>query len=128
MRKPRAPTPPPGMGGEQPARGRRPPHEVLLDAAPWMPPPYELHHVTAFKALSLGQANPDQQRQALDWLIRDACKTYDLSYRPGPDGDRETAMAEGRRHVGLQVVKMINLDVSKLRRSEPRGDQHEPQS
>jgi hypothetical protein len=62
----------------------------------------------AIKALATGTANAGQQKRALDWIITKACGTYDMSFRPGADGERETAFAEGKRHVGLQIVKHIN--------------------
>ena len=65
------------------------------------------------KALAHGIAEPHQQKIALDWIINEACKTYDLSYRP--DSDRETVLAEGRRFVGLNIVKMCNIDTTNLK-------------
>jgi hypothetical protein len=77
---------------------------------PWMPAPYDPDgaDTMAIKALATGTANEGQQRRALKWIIEAACGTYDLSFRPGPDGERETAFAEGKRHIGLQLVKHIN--------------------
>lgn len=76
---------------------------------PWKPATCEDADVAAFKALAAGVANEGQQKRALQWLIHKVARTYDLSYRPGPDGERDTAFAEGMRSVGLQVVKLINL-------------------
>jgi hypothetical protein len=67
----------------------------------------------ALKALQAGTATPEQQQRALKWLIENACGTYDLSYRP--ESDRETAFAEGRRFVGLQIIKALNFDMAVLR-------------
>lgn len=89
--------------------------------APWLPVPYDLAHVSSLQALERGEASPDQQRRALAWLINNACATYDLSYRPGLEGERDTSFAEGRRFVGLQIVKMLRLNLAKLRR-EPNAD------
>lgn len=111
---------------EQPQRrlGMR---ESLEEHGPWKPHPYELADATAFQALAAGTASPEQQRRAITWLV--ACAgTYDMSYRPGPQGERDSVFAEGKRHVGLQVVKLTRLNVGALRRSEPRGDPAEPKS
>lgn len=70
--------------------------------------------VAAVQALSLGTANEGQQKQALDWIIREVAGTYDQPYRPGVDGDRETAFACGRQFVGQQIVKVIKLKASRL--------------
>lgn len=60
----------------------------------------------AIKALNAGNANEDQQRMALRWIIEMAAGTYDQPYRPGaPD---ETTFACGRMFVGQQIVKQIN--------------------
>lgn len=86
--------------------------------SPYNPPSWELADAGAFRAVAKGEANPDQQKRMMDFLIKELCRTYDVSFCPGPDGDRETAMAEGRRFVGLQVVKLLNVDTSKLKKGE----------
>lgn len=76
----------------------------------WMPVAYDVPEIAAVKALALGEATAVQQQLALKWMIENAAGTYDLSYRSDADGgERETAFAEGRRFVGLQLVKLINL-------------------
>jgi hypothetical protein len=76
---------------------------------PWHPAPYDDADTYAVKALAAGVANEGQQKRALEWIINTLCGTYDLSFRPGADGDRETAFAEGKRHIGLQLVKQVKL-------------------
>jgi hypothetical protein len=74
----------------------------------WYPPAYEEADATALKALQFGEANPDQQKRALKWIIENAANTYDLSFRPGgEEGRRNTDFAEGRRFVGLEIVKLL---------------------
>ena len=82
---------------------------------PWYPPEYELSDVCALKGLANGTATPEQQQQALKWIIERACATYELSYRP--TSDRDTTFAEGRRFVGLQIVKALHLDLEMLKRA-----------
>lgn len=86
--------------------------------SPWLPPDYELADATALQAIHRGEANADQQKRALKWLIELAAATYQPSYRSGPDGERDTCFAEGRRFVGLEIVKMLKLNVSTLRRND----------
>lgn len=105
---------------------RKPTRAALLESAPWLPPPYELADVDAMKALAAGTATKNQQVRALAWILGPAAGRLDMSYRPGEDGRRDTDFAEGRRFVGNQVVKLINTDLSKLRRSNPRADPPEP--
>lgn len=91
--------------------------QVLSERAPWKPAPYtDLEHA-AVKALTLGNATPAQQKAFITWLVNNCCRTYDLSYRPGgPEGQRDTDFAEGRRSVGLQVVHLANTPITTTRR------------
>jgi hypothetical protein len=79
---------------------------------PWVPPAYDDFDIGTIKALNAGHASEGQQRHALRFLVEKMCGTYDLSFRPGTlDGQRATDFAEGRRFVGLQIVKLINMDM-----------------
>ena len=81
--------------------------------APFMPADYSEPDAFAMKALAEGVATEDQQKRALDWIINQCCKTYDLSYRP--DSDRDTVFAEGKRYVGNEIIKLIKVKIGKLR-------------
>lgn len=76
----------------------------------WCPPDYTPADINAMQALSTGAANEDQQRRAFKWILETAAQTYGLSYRP--ESDRDTAFAEGRRFVGLSMVKLLRLNAS----------------
>ncbi len=80
--------------------------------APYAPPTYTRQDVLAVQALAAGTASAEQQQRALRYVIEALARYYDLSYCPGPDGERDTAMAEGRRFVGAQLVLMTKMDVS----------------
>lgn len=80
--------------------------------AAFMPAPYTRADINAVKGCIAGTADSDQQKRAMKWIIETVCATYDLSYRP--ESDRDTAFAEGRRFVGLQLVKALKLDLSKI--------------
>lgn len=118
----------PTRGGEQPKppRAAVPTRSALAARAPWLPPAYELADVTALQALERGNASPEQQRRALGWVINLAAGTYDLAYRPGLEGARDTDFALGRQFVGQQIVKLLNLLPSALPRREPQADPPEP--
>lgn len=89
--------------------------QVLEDHAPWKPAPYEPNIAAALQAMQRGAASLGQQQQLLEWLIKECCRTYDLSFRPGgADGERDTSFAEGRRSVGLQLVNMLNVKLGAL--------------
>lgn len=82
---------------------------------PFIPPPYELADATAFQALQRGDADVHQQQRALKWLIEQAAGTYEFNYYPS---ERDTAFALGRAFVGQQVVKLLRLNLSSLRRND----------
>jgi hypothetical protein len=88
------------------------------DNAPWRPPKYELADIAAIQAVNLGTANGAQQKRALDWIVKEACKVYDQSYRPGIDGERDTAFAEGKRFVGTQIILLTMLKTGVIARRE----------
>lgn len=71
------------------------------------PPDWTSADVYAMRALRTGTASEAQQKRALDWIIQLAARTYDVSYSPA--SDRDTSFAEGRRFVGLQIVKLLNM-------------------
>jgi len=70
----------------------------------------------AFQAIEDGVASDNQQKQALAWLINSVCHTYDMSYIPGDT--HATAFAEGKRAVGLEIVTMLKVNVTEIRRKE----------
>jgi len=82
---------------------------------PHVPAPYELADASAIQALHRGDASADQQQRALKWLIERAAGAYEFQFYPS---DRETAFALGRGFVGQQIVKLLKLDLSTLRRAE----------
>jgi len=88
------------------------------EGAPWAPVEYEDADIGAFKSLVLGEATEEQQRRALKFIVEEICKTYDLSYRP--DSERDSAFAEGKRFVGLQIVKLTKLNLSAMRKTDGR--------
>lgn len=87
----------------------------LDKSSPVFPAAYTKADVLAIQSLMTGTANEAQQKRALYWIINDLCKTYDMPYRPGPDGDRETVFAAAKMHVGQQLVKMTKLNTANIK-------------
>jgi hypothetical protein len=77
---------------------------------------WELADASAIQALHRGDADADQQKRALKFIIEDICKTYDMSYRP--DNPNDTTFAEGKRYVGNEIIRMIKMNLSALRRKD----------
>lgn len=79
--------------------------------------------VFAIQAMSHGEANQGQQKIALDFLIHELCRTYDFSFRPDDKGgERETALAEGRRFVGIQLERIIRNPYDELTGKKPQQE------
>ena len=82
----------------------------------WMPIPVDEFAAGCIQALERGDATEDQQREALKWIVFVACGTYETSYCPGgEEGRRDSDHHEGRRFVGLQIIKHMKVALSKLR-------------
>ena len=84
--------------------------------SPIQPAQWEPADAGALQALVRGEAEPHQQKRALDWIIKQAAGTYDLSYRP--NSHDETQFAEGKRFVGLQIVKLLNLNLGVFKKEK----------
>jgi len=77
------------------------------------------------QALARGEANSDQQQRALKWLIEQAAGTYEFQFYPS---DRDTSFALGRGFVGQQIVKLLKLNLSSLRRQYVETASHPSES
>lgn len=85
-----------------------------LKSNPFAPASYGPEEIAAVKAVAKGNASPGQQQLALRWIIEGAAMTYQETMVPGqPDVSNYLA---GRRNVGLQIVKLINLKADQLKK------------
>jgi len=94
---------------------RKLPGRLRGDAA-WLPWEWQsdLPGAVAIQAVAAGEATEDQQKLAITTIVEKICDTYDLSY--SPDSERDTAFAEGKRFVGLQIAKLTKLNYSNVKR------------
>lgn len=90
-------------------------------APPFFRADYELADVSALQALQNGNADADQQKRALDWVLNQASRIKEVTFQP--DSDRASAFAEGRRYVGLQIAKLLSLSTRDLLLLEQRNKQ-----
>jgi hypothetical protein len=80
---------------------------------PWHPADWGIAEVSAVQALFRGEANEQQQRLALDWIIYSAGMAHDQSFVPGqPD---VSDFIEGRRSVANQILKLRLIDLANLK-------------
>lgn len=82
-------------------------------APPWATAKYEIADVAAIQALNRGEASPDQQRRALEWIVERAAQVGDDAFVPGHA--ETTQYLIGRQSVGKQVIKLLKLNLSLLR-------------
>ncbi len=103
------------------------PQKKVEAPSPLLPHPWLPADAKAFQQLQRGEATPSQQQRAVAWLL-EACGLKDEQYRPGgSEGDRDTAFACGKRNIGLQVAKLLTVNISALtnKETEPH-DNREP--
>ncbi len=87
--------------------------EIAEAHAPWKPAAWEPADASALQALMRGDCPPNLQTRAIKFIMWQLCGLRDLSYRPGPEGARETDFAEGKRFVGLQIAKLLETKVNR---------------
>ncbi len=99
----------------------------------WHPADYDQADVRAIQALAnyaqlaavawdeqeMGPApeapSPSEVKRALDWIVNSAAQTYDTSFVADDSNGRIGAFVEGRRSVGMQIVKLIRLKPEAIR-------------
>lgn len=87
--------------------------------APITVPDWNKADAAAIQAVERGDASPEQQKRALAWIVNRACVTYDFCDQP--ENERLSAIFDGRRFAGLQIVKLIKLNLSKMKEQEHAG-------
>lgn len=72
-------------------------------APPWQPAPVTQAEMGAIRALTIGEANKDQQLLIVKWIEK-ASAVGELEFRAS--GERESNFAAGKRFVGLQFFTL----------------------
>jgi hypothetical protein len=88
-----------------------------------MKKPYNLEdtfkdEAAAIKAVSKGEATPEQQIAAFKCISEKLSDMYGYHYWPGNDGDRSTAFALGRAFVGQMLVGIHKAPMSVFKQRE----------
>lgn len=71
--------------------------------------PYSVADVHALRAVALGTATEAQQKRAMDWIVRSCAEAYEPNTAPTAQG---MAFCEGRRSVGLEIARLVEMPVS----------------
>lgn len=93
---------------EQPQR-RKPARQALDEGAPWRPVEFQPADAQAIQALVRGDCPAHLQQRAINFIVEKLCGTYDMPYRPGEDGRRDTDFACGMQWVGKQIVRLMKV-------------------
>lgn len=81
----------------------------------WKPAEWEPPDAHCLQALQRGEADAQQQRRALDVIVHKLAGTYDEQFVPRESDT--SAYLMGRRSVGLQIVKLLKVDLAALRQA-----------
>ena len=87
----------------------------------WLPREWDLPDAHALQALGRGEASKEQQLRALRWIVEGAAGTYEETFVPR-EGDTSSYL-QGRRSVGLQIVKLLKVDLAALRQAAAAKNQ-----
>jgi len=90
----------------------------MTEREPWHPADWDVADAGAIQALTRGEASPEQQRRALDWIVNRAAMTYDEPFIPGK-ADVSDYLA-GRMSVGRQIVKLTKVDIQAMQAAQAK--------
>lgn len=85
---------------------------AMKKKAPVPIPPFKKADAAAIQALEKGSASEAQQKRALWWIVNMACLTYDFCDKP--ESERLAAVFDGRRFAGLQIIKLLRVNLAAL--------------
>lgn len=77
--------------------------------------PFATADAVAIQAMAKGEANSDQQKRVLKWILESACALPIWAFR---DQQRETDIALGRHHVGQQIVGLMKVNISRMKKED----------
>jgi hypothetical protein len=80
------------------------------------PAAFELADASAIQAVYRGEGTPEQQKRAMEWIIKGAGQIGGQSYRAGDS--HATAFLEGRRFVGAQILSLLAMNLTQLRQKK----------
>lgn len=85
----------------------------------WLPAEWEKFDAAAIQAVARGTADERQQQHALKVIVEKLAGTYEHTFVPGAHDQSD--FLQGRRDVGLQIVKLTKVDLSRVPDKEPQS-------
>lgn len=80
---------------------------AVPENAPYLPSHVFQEVAYAIRGVNAGTADASQQALAVRWIVHEVTKAYDMSYRP--ESARDSDFAEGKRYVGNELIRVINM-------------------
>jgi hypothetical protein len=87
--------------------------KAIAKTLPMAIPAHVLADVVAIKAVNRGDASPEQQQRALNWIMKNACHIGGISFVE--NNPHLTSFNEGKRFIGLQLMLMITEPIESFK-------------
>lgn len=85
-------------------------HKVKQSIVPrWFRCEYQEIDSHAIKACLAGDATPDQQKRAMQWIVTNAGLYDEVNWEP--ENERASSFEAGRRYVAIQIIKLAKLTI-----------------
>lgn len=90
----------------------------------WKTVPFDIADANALQQLAAGQADEDQQKRALKWIVNRAGLLAQSTYVPDEHGGaRDSAFADGRQFVAVQTMRLVTTNLEDLKKElNAKGD------
>ena len=98
--------------GEQPSQKQRKRTIEPVAAPVAYPPACDPSDIYALQAVYNGRATPDQQRRAIDFIIKEICGMRHHAAVLGPDSQLLTYQALGRQHAGRVITDLLTVRIN----------------
>lgn len=85
----------------------------------WLPAEWDKFDAACIQAVARGEADARQQQHALKVIVEKLAGTYEHTFVPRET--ETTVYLEGRRSVGLQVVKLVKVDLAQVKDTQPHS-------
>lgn len=72
----------------------------------------------AVRALASGEATPEQQRAALDWIVKGCAEAFGINDAPDAHA---MAFCAGRQSVGLEIAAIIDLPAETITKARGKN-------
>ena len=86
---------------------------------PWQNPEWEPADASAIQAVFGGRADPDQQKRAIHFIVKNVCALEYLAF--DEKSDRNTTFTLGKQSVGHFVVMLSRLNLGPLTGKREQG-------